>query len=157
MYTTRVSRHVDAPPSAVYRALLDPEAVARWRVPYGMTCEVHAFDAREGGAFRVSLTYDTADGTGKSGARTDTYHGRFVELLPDERVVEITEFETSDPELQGPMTLTTTLIALEGGTDVVLVHEGVPDGVPAADNEAGTRMALERLAALAEGRPDPQA
>ncbi|MCB8904579.1 MULTISPECIES: SRPBCC family protein [unclassified Streptomyces] len=157
MYTTRVSRHVDAPPAAVYRALLAPEAVARWRVPYGMTCEVHEFDAREGGTFRVSLTYGTADGAGKSGARTDTYHGRFVELLPDERVVEIIEFETSDPGLQGPMTLTTTLIALGGGTEVVLVHEGVPDGVPAADNEAGTRMALERLAALAEGRPDPQA
>ncbi|MFD7962194.1 SRPBCC family protein [Streptomyces zaomyceticus] len=156
MYTTRVSRHVDAPPSAVYRALLDPEAVARWRVPHGMTCEVHEFDAREGGTFRVSLTYDTADGTGKSGAHTDTYHGRFVELLPDERVVEISEFETEDPGLQGPMTLTTTLIALEGGTDVLLVHEGVPDAVPPADNEAGTRTALDRLAALVEGRADPQ-
>ncbi|WP_328945983.1 SRPBCC family protein [Streptomyces sp. NBC_00250] len=154
MHTTRVSRHVDAPPSAVYRALVDPEAVARWRVPDGMTCEVHEFDAREGGTFRVSLTYDTADGTGRSGARTDTYHGRFVELLPDERVVEISEFETPDPALRGPMTLTTTLIALEGGTDVVLVHEGVPDAVPAADNEAGARTALERLAAFVEGRPE---
>ncbi|MFH9726074.1 SRPBCC family protein [Streptomyces sp. NPDC017254] len=155
MYTTRVSRHVDAPPSAVYRALLDPEAVARWRVPYGMSCEVHEFDAREGGTFRISLTYETADGAGKSGARTDTYRGRFVELLPDERVVEISEFETPDPLLRGPMTLTTTLIALEGGTEVVLVHEGVPDAVPAADNEAGTRTALDRLAALVEARPEP--
>ncbi|MER5962110.1 SRPBCC family protein [Streptomyces sp. NPDC002057] len=153
MYTTRVSRHIDAPPAAVYRALLDPEAVPRWRVPYGMTCEVHDFDAREGGTFRVSLTYGTADGVGKSGARTDTYHGRFVELLPDERVVEILEFETPDPRLRGAMTVTTTLIALEGGTDVVLVHEGVPDAVPAADNEAGTRTALDRLASLVEERP----
>lgn len=78
-----------------------------------------------------------------------------MELLPDERVVEISEFETQDPGLQGPMTLTTTLIALEGGTDVVLVHEGVPDAVPAADDEAGTRMALDRLASLVEGRPEP--
>ncbi|MER6100256.1 SRPBCC family protein [Streptomyces sp. NPDC001728] len=155
MYSTRVSRHVDAPPSAVYRALLDPEAVGRWRVPYGMTCEVHDFDAREGGVFRISLTYGAEEGgTGKSGARTDTYHGRFVELLPDERVVEVTEFETGDPGLRGPMTLTTTLIPMEGGTEVVLVHEGVPDGIPATDNETGTRMALDRLAALAEGRPE---
>ncbi|WP_435971406.1 SRPBCC family protein [Streptomyces sp. Qhu_M48] len=153
MYTTRVSRHIDAPPATVYRALLDPGAVPRWRVPYGMTCEVHDFDAREGGTFRVSLTYETADGVGKSGARTDTYHGRFVELLPDERVVEILEFETPDPRLRGAMTVTTTLIALEGGTDVVLVHEGVPDAVPDADNEAGTRTALDRLAALVEERP----
>jgi uncharacterized protein YndB with AHSA1/START domain len=154
VYTTRVSRHVDAPPSAVYRALLDPGAVGRWRAPYGMTCEVHDFDAREGGAFRVSLHYETADGTGKSGERTDTYHGRFVELLADERVVEVLEFEAPDPRLHGAMTLTTTLIAIDGGTDVLVVHEGVPDAVPAADNETGTRMALDRLAALVEGRAE---
>ncbi|MFF1510473.1 SRPBCC family protein [Streptomyces sp. NPDC058326] len=154
MYTTRVSRHIEAPPSAVYRALLDPEAVARWRVPYGMTCEVHDFDAREGGTFRVSLRYDMEDGAGKSGARTDTYHGRFVELLADERVVEVIEFEAPDPRLHGAMTLTTTLLAMEGGTDVLVVHEGIPDAVPAADNETGTRMALDRLAELVEGRPE---
>ncbi|MFD3533500.1 SRPBCC family protein [Streptomyces sp. NPDC058664] len=154
MYTTRVSRHIEAPPSAVYRALLDPETVAHWRVPYGMTCEVHDFDAREGGTFRVSLRYGTAaDGTGKSGARTDTYHGRFVELLADERVVEIIEFESPDPRLHGAMTLTTTLIPMDGGTDVLVVHEGVPDAVPAADNETGTRTALDRLAELVESRP----
>lgn len=152
MYTTRASRHIDAPPSAVYRALVDPADIPRWRVPYGMSCEVHDFDAREGGTFRVSLHYETADGTGKSGARTDTYHGRFAELLADERVVEVIEFETPDPLLQGAMTLTTTLVAMDDGTDVLVVHEGVPDAVPAADNEAGTRMALERLASLVEGR-----
>ncbi|MEX0168233.1 SRPBCC family protein [Streptomyces sp. LMG1-1-1.1] len=155
MYTSRVSRHVDAPPSAVYRSLLDRDAVARWRVPYGMTCEVHSFDVREGGEFRVSLHYDTIDGTGKSGARTDTYHGRFVELVPDERVVEIIEFESEDARMHGAMTLTTTLIPVGGGTEVRIVHEGIPDAVPADQNETGTRMALDRLAAVAEGRPDP--
>ncbi|MFE6462234.1 SRPBCC domain-containing protein [Streptomyces cinereoruber] len=152
MYTTRVSRHVDAPPLTVYRTLLDPEAVARWRVPYGMTCRVHEFDAREGGAFRVSLRYEGEGGTGKSGPRTDTYHGRFVELVPDERVVEVVEFETADPLLHGAMTLTTTLVPDGGGTEVLVVHEGVPDAIPAVDNETGTRMALDRLAALLEGR-----
>ncbi|MBD0710369.1 MULTISPECIES: SRPBCC domain-containing protein [unclassified Streptomyces] len=157
MYSTRVSRHVAAPPSAVYRALVDPAAVARWRVPYGMTCEVHEFDAREGGTFRVSLTYEGEDGgTGGSGGRTDTYHGRFAELLSDERVVEVVEFETEDPGLRGAMSLTTTLVPMEGGTDVILFHEGIPDAVPAADNELGTRMALDRLAALAEGRPEEE-
>ncbi|WP_053641853.1 MULTISPECIES: SRPBCC family protein [unclassified Streptomyces] len=155
MYTTRVSRHVDAPPLDVYRTLLDPEAVARWRVPYGMSCRVHEFDAREGGAFRVSLRYGAEGGAGKSGPRTDTYHGRFVELVPDERVVEIVEFETANPLLHGAMTLTTTLVPDGGGTEVLVVHEGVPDAIPAADNETGTRMALDRLAALLEGRPEP--
>ena len=68
MYSTRVARHINAGPAAVYAALLDPQAVARWRVPDGMTCEVHEFDGREGGAFRVSLSYDSPDGIGKSSA-----------------------------------------------------------------------------------------
>ncbi|GAA3925914.1 SRPBCC family protein [Streptomyces gulbargensis] len=160
MYSTRASRRVAAPPSAVYRALLNPSAVARWRVPYGMTGEVHVFEAREGGAFRVSLTYGahTPDGAGKSGARTDTYHGHFVELVPDERVVESVEFESDDPALTGTMTLTTLLVPLPDGTEVRVLHENVPDAVPAADNETGLRMALDRLAALVEdGSGSPRA
>jgi uncharacterized protein YndB with AHSA1/START domain len=151
MYTTRVSGHVDAPRSDVYRALLSAEAIARWRVPAGMSGEVHEFDAREGGRFRVSLTYEAPDATGKSAAHTDTYHGHFARLVLDEQVVEVLEFETVDPALGGTMTLTTTLTDAEGGgTDVVVVHEGVPDVVPAADNETGTRMALENLARYVE-------
>jgi uncharacterized protein YndB with AHSA1/START domain len=115
-----------------------------------MTSRVHEFEPREGGVFRVSLTYQGADGVGKSGARTDTYHGRFLTLVPDERVVEELEFETSDPALAVPMRMTTSLSDADGGTDVLLVHEGVPDAVPAEENEAGTRMALARLAELVE-------
>ena len=150
MYSAQVSRHVQAPPSAVYRALLDADAIAQWRVPDGMSSRVHEFDAREGGRFRVSLTYDCPVGTGKSAAHTDTYHGRFVKLVPDEQVVEVLEFETADPALRGTMTMTTTLTAADGGTDVLVVHEGIPDAVPAADNETGTRMALANLARLVE-------
>ncbi|MEU1000362.1 SRPBCC domain-containing protein [Streptomyces tibetensis] len=151
MYTSRVSGHVDAPRAAVYRALVSPEAIARWRVPSGMSGEVHAFDAREGGRFRVSLTYEAPDASGKSSAHTDTYHGHFARLVPDEQVVEVLEFETTDPALGGAMTLTTTLTDAEGGgTDVLMVHEGIPDAVPAADNETGTRTALANLARLVE-------
>ncbi|MEU3851076.1 SRPBCC domain-containing protein [Streptomyces sp. NPDC029554] len=147
MYTTRVSGHVEAPRAAVYRALISGEAIARWRVPDGMTAEVHEFDAREGGRFRVSLTYEAPDAAGKSAAHTDTYHGHFTRLAPDEQVVEVLEFETSDPALGGAMTLTTTLTdAGAGGTDVVVLHEGISD----ADNETGTRMALEKLARFVE-------
>ncbi|MFJ6656712.1 SRPBCC family protein [Streptomyces sp. NPDC091377] len=150
MRTTRVSRHMNAAPAVVYRALLDPEAVARWRVPDGMRSEVHAFEAREGGRFRVSLTYDSPAATGKSGARRDTYHGRFVRLVPDERVVEVIEFASDDPAVRGAMTMTTTLVPAGDGTEVVVLHEGLPDAVPVADNETGTRMALDRLARLVE-------
>jgi uncharacterized protein YndB with AHSA1/START domain len=150
MYTTRVSGHVRAPRSAVYRAFLDAAAVAAWRVPDDMTSHVHGFDGREGGYFRVSLTYDVPGAAGKSAPHTDTYHGHFARLVPDEQIVEVLEFETEDPALRGEMTLTTTLTDAGDGTDVLVVHEGVPDSVPAADNETGTRMALARLARLVE-------
>jgi uncharacterized protein (DUF1810 family)/uncharacterized protein YndB with AHSA1/START domain len=150
MYSTRVALHINAPPAAVYRALLDPLAVARFRVPDGMTCQVHEFDGREGGAFRVSLSYDSPESVGKSSAHTDTYHGRFVRLVPDQSVVEVVEFETTNPLLSGKMTITTTLTAVDAGTDVVVFHEGIPDVVPSDDNEAGTRMGLEKLARLVE-------
>jgi uncharacterized protein YndB with AHSA1/START domain len=148
--TTRVSRHVRAPRAAVYRALLDPAAVARWKVPEGMTCRVHEFDAREGGTLRVSLTYDEPGPHGKTTAHTDTYRGRFVRLVPGELVVEVDVFETDDPALQGEMTSTITLVDADGGTELAAVHEGVPDGVAPADNELGWRMALDRLAELVE-------
>jgi uncharacterized protein YndB with AHSA1/START domain len=148
--TTRVTRHLDASRAAVYRALLDPGAVARWKVPAGMTCVVHEFDAREGGTLRVSLTYDEPGPHGKTTAHTDTYRGRFVRLVPDELVVEVDVFETADPAMQGEMTSTITLADEGGGTGLTAVHDGVPDGVAPADNELGWRMALDRLAALVE-------
>ena len=151
--TTRVSRSLRAPRAAVYRALLDPAAVARWKVPEGMTCEVHEFDTREGGTLRISLTYDEPGPQGKTTAHTDTYRGRFVRLVPDELVVEVDVFETADPTLGGEMTSTITLADAgegDGGTELTAVHDGVPDGVAPADNELGWRMALDRLAALVE-------
>jgi len=148
--STRISRHVKAPRARVYSALFDADAVAKWKVPTGMTSHVHSFEGREGGTFRISLTYDAPTGAGKTTAHTDTYHGRFVKLVPNERVVEAVEFETTDPALRGEMTITTTLADAEGGTDVLAVHEGLPHGLSTADNEAGWREALEKLAALVE-------
>lgn len=150
MGSTEVSRHIRAPRAVVYRALLDPAAVARWRVPDGMTAVVHEFDPREGGRFRVSLTYDGAAGTGKTSARTDTYHGHFARLVETVEVVEVLEFETADPSLRGTMTITTTLADLDGGTEVTIRHRGLPAGVRPEDNDLGTRMALGHLAALVE-------
>ena len=157
MSATTVARRIAAPPHDVYHALLDPDAVARWRVPDGMTAVVHDFDATVGGGFRVSLTYDEPTTRGKTDAQTDTYHGVFVELVADRRVVERIEFETDAPALQGAMSITTTLTSVTGGTEVVVEHEGIPDGLAPADNELGTRMALDKLAALVERgtRRDP--
>jgi len=115
-----------------------------------MTCVVHELDAREGGSFRISLTYDEPTARGKTTAHTDSYRGHFARLLPGKQVVEVLEFEAPNPDLRGEMTIQTTLVDADGGTDVIVVHERIPDGVSAADNELGTRMALDNLAALVE-------
>jgi uncharacterized protein YndB with AHSA1/START domain len=153
MRSTRVSQHVNAPRERVYRTLIDPNAIAKWKVPDGMSCIVHSFEPAEGGVFRISLTYTSPVGVGKTTAHTDTYHGYFLELVPTERIVEVDEFETADPALQGDMRITITLSDKDGGTEILGVHDGLPSGVSIMDNETGWCMALGKLAALVEGTP----
>jgi len=130
MTTTRIRRRLNAPRSKVHGALLDARAVA----------------------FRISLTYDAPTGAGKTTAHTDTYHGRFVELVPGERVVEVLGFETADPGMPGEMTITISLADVEGA-ELTAVHARLPSGLSPADNEAGWRMSLAKLAALIGDRP----
>lgn len=149
--TTELTRHFAAPRPRVYQALVGADEVARWRFPAGMSCVVHEFEAVEGGRVRVSLTYETVEGVGKSGSRTDTYHGRFTALVPDELVVEVDEFETDDPTMRGAMTMTLRLTdAEEGGTMLSALHDGLPAGLSPEANELGWREALDRLARLVE-------
>jgi len=115
-----------------------------------MTAKVHEFDTHEGGTIRVSLTYLDSAGKGKTESRTDTYHGRFIRLVPNREIVEVDEFETTDPALRGEMTSTITLTDAEDGTDLVAVHDDLPPGVSLADNKTGWKMALAKLADLAE-------
>ena len=119
-------------------------------VPDQMTSEIHSFDAREGGTFRISLTYDEPTTAGKTTSQTDSFHGRFVKLVQDTEMVQVVEFESDDPSMAGEMTITYTLADGEGGTDLVAVHENIPPGVAPADNELGFRMSLAKLAKLVE-------
>lgn len=150
MTTTRISQHVKAHRADVFRALVDAHAVSQWMVPDGMTSHVHAFEAREGGFFRISLTYEEATGAGKTSEHTDTFHGRFVKLVPGEWVEQVVEFETTNPDLQGEMRISYHLVEAGDGTDVHGEHQGLPPGVSAEDNELGWRMSLAKLAALVE-------
>ena len=152
MATTRLSRVIRAPRARVYRALVDPADVTRWMVPEGMVSHVHSFDAREGGTFRISLTYDAPTTAGKTSAQTDSYHGTFVQLVPDSKVVQRIEFESDDPAMQGPMTVSYVLADVDGDTELVGVHEDLPPGVSPADNELGWSMSLDKLARLVERR-----
>ena len=136
----------------MYRALLDAEAVRDWMVPDGMTSHIHSFDAHEGGLFRISLTYDMPATAGKTTSQTDSFHGRFVKLVPDSEVVEVVEFESDEPSMQGEMTITYLLADAEDGTDLTGLHENLPPGVSSADNELGWSMSIDKLASLVENR-----
>lgn len=153
MTTTRLTKHINASPAQVYQALIDPIAVATWMVPDGMTSHVHEFEAWVGGRFRISLTYDAPTDTGKTSAQTDTYHGHFVEMVLNERVVETMEFETDDPSMHGAMTVTFVLTDVDGDTDLLAIHDNVPPGIAPADNELGRQMSLSKLATLVEETP----
>jgi uncharacterized protein YndB with AHSA1/START domain len=116
-----------------------------------MRGDVHAFDAREGGVFRMSLVYEGEHPVpGKTSADTDTFQGRFVQLIPCERIVQAVEFDSNDPELAGEMTITWTLEDRSEGTEVGVLCENIPLGVRIEDNETGSRSTLKKLAAFVE-------
>jgi len=150
MKESRFTRHIAAPRGVVFRALTNANAIAKWKFPDGMTCRVLEFDGREGGSFRIALSYDAPGHAGKTSEHTDIYRGRFEKLVPDEKIVEVDEFETKDPAFQGEMRITYTLVDAADGTDLVATHAGLPRGVSIADNDAGWNMALTRLAELLE-------
>ena len=146
------SRVIMASPHAIYQAFLDPQAVASWRPPGGMQCQIYAFDRREGGFFRMSFLYTDADHgvRGKTSEHADVFHGQFLELVPGERIVELVEFESDDPAFAGAMTVTTNLVPVSGGTEVTIRCENVPSGIRSSDHEAGIKSTLENLAAFTE-------
>lgn len=152
MATTKVAKRIEASPERVYEALIDPDSVQQWMVPEGMTSRVHTFEAREGGRFRISLTYDDPTRAGKTDGATDTFEGRFARLVPGREVVQVLEFETDDPDTRGEMTVTFSLASADGGTDLTGIHENLPPGVDPEANELGWQMSIDRLAALVEDR-----
>lgn len=152
MFSTRLVQQIRAPRAAVYRALLDAGDLRHWITPDDMSGEVHECDPRVGGTIRISLTYDEPGPAGKTTAHTDTWHGRYLELVPDERVVHTVEFETADPAMQGRMTVALSLRDHGGGTELVAVHDSLPPGLPPADNELGWRLSLVKLARMLESR-----
>ncbi len=149
---TQVTKFIKASREKVYRALLDGSAVAVWHHPTGMTCRVQFFEPWEGGRFRISLSYldrNSAD-EGKTEKGADTFSGVFAALVPNRKEIEMIRFETNDAELQGEMRVTITLVERDEGTEITWLHENVPGSVNSEDNELGTRMTLDNLAAFVE-------
>jgi len=149
--TDRASRIVYATPAAIYGAFVDPEAQARWLPPAGMTGRFDAFDPRPGGHYRLTLTYSGSHaGGGKSAADADRVAGRFVELIPGERIVQTADFESDDPAFAGTMTMIWSLRPVSDGTEVTIEAFDVPPGISAEDHAQGMASTLANLAAFLE-------
>jgi uncharacterized protein YndB with AHSA1/START domain len=144
--TVHLHRVLRASPERVYRAFLDPDAMAKWLPPYGFTCKVHQMDARVGGAFRMSFT-NFATGHGHA------FGGEYRELEPSRRIRYTDKFD--DPNLPGEMLTTVTLKEVSCGTELSVVQEGVPDAIPLEMCYLGWQDSLAQLAKLVEpGIPD---
>lgn len=144
--TIRLHRVLRATPERVYRAFLNPDALAKWLPPNGFTCKVHHLDAKVGGTYKMSFTNLT---TGKS----HSFGGTYLELTPYERIRYSDKFD--DPNLPGEMLTTITLKKVSCGTEVSIVQEGVPGVIPAEACYLGWQESLILLAKLVEAEiPD---
>lgn len=139
--TIRLHRVFRATPEKIYRAFLDPAALAKWLPPYGFTATVHQMEARVGGTFKMSFTNFTT-GNGHS------FGGEYLELVPHERIRYTDKFD--DPNLPGEMNVIVTLKPVSCGTEFNVVQEGVPAVIPAEMCYLGWEESLAQLKVLVE-------
>ncbi len=139
--TVRLHRVLRAPPARVYRAFLEPAAMAKWLPPYGFTCTVHHLQAKAGGTFRMSFT---SFGSGKA----HSFAGEYLELRENERLRYTDKFD--DPNLPGEMLVTVALAEVSCGTQLEIVQEGVPEVIPVEMCYLGWQESLAQLALLVE-------
>jgi uncharacterized protein YndB with AHSA1/START domain len=139
--TVRLHRVLAAKPDRVYRAFLDPDAMAKWLPPYGFTCKVHHMDAKVGGTYKMSFTNFTT-GNGHS------FSGEYRELVPSEKIRYTDKFD--DSNIAGEMQTTITLKKVMCGTEVSIVQEGLPAVIPVEMCYLGWQQSLEQLAKLTE-------
>lgn len=144
--TVTLHRVIRATPERIYRAFTDPAATVKWLPPHGFTATVHEMDVRVGGRYHMSFTNFT---TGKA----QSFGGTYLELVPHERLRYNDRFD--DPNLPGEMVTTVTLKPVMGGTDMVVVQEGIPDMIPAEMCYLGWQQSLALLVQLVEAEiPD---
>jgi uncharacterized protein YndB with AHSA1/START domain len=139
--TVRLHRVLKAKPEKVYRAFLEPGAMAKWIPPFGFTCTVHHLEARVGGTFRMSF-HNFSSGNAHS------FGGEYLELVPHERIRYTDKFE--DPNLPGVLEVTVVLTSVLCGTELSITQSGIPDAIPLEMCYLGWQESLEQLATLVE-------
>ncbi|GAB3677267.1 SRPBCC family protein [Salinisphaera aquimarina] len=139
--TIRLHRVLAAKPEKVFRAFVEPDAIASWLPPFGFVCTVHELEPEVGGKHRMSFRNFT---TGDS----NSFGGEYVEFVPGERLVYTDRFD--DPDLPGEMKVTVAFKAVSVGTELTVVQEGVPDMFPPEACYLGWQECLQKLAKLVE-------
>ena len=139
--TVRFHRVLRAPPERIYRAFLDAAALCKWLPPNGFTCTVHELEAKVGGRYRMSFTNFSSGGS-------HSFGGTYLELVPNERIRHDDRFD--DPNLPGTMITTIELRAVFCGTELNIVQEGIPDGIPPEMCYLGWQESLVLLGKLVE-------
>ena len=139
--TIRLHRVIAAAPDKVYRAFLEPDAIASWLPPFGFLCTVHELDAKVGGKHRMSFRNFTTGGG-------HSFGGTYEELVPGKKLVYTDKFEGAD--MPGEMRVTVALKEVSVGTEIEITQEGVPDMIPPEGCTLGWQDSLYKLARLAE-------
>ena len=149
--TDRASRLMRAPVSRVFDSLVDRAALEIWLPPGDMTGRFETFDQRPGGSYRLVLTYANRKGSqAKSTDDSDIVEVRYLDIVPNDRVVQAVDFVSDDPGFAGTMTMTWSVRDAVDGTRVEIVAENVPEGISAEDHAAGLASSLENLASFVE-------
>jgi uncharacterized protein YndB with AHSA1/START domain len=144
--TVRLHRVLATTPEKVYRAFIEPDAMAKWLPPNGFTATVHQLDAKVGGTHRMSFRNFT---TGHS----HSFGGTYIELSPGNRLRYTDKFE--DPQLPGEIQVSVTLTKVSVGTEISIVQEGLPDAIPVEACYLGWQESLRNLAKLVEPNITP--
>ncbi len=139
--TVRLHRVLRCPPSKLYRAFIEPHALAKWLPPYGFTCTVHHLEAKVGGTFRMSF-HNFSTGNGHS------FGGEYLELVPNERLRYTDQFD--DPALPGTIEVSVVLTPVVYGTELSITQSGIPDAIPLEMCYLGWQESLAQLALLVE-------
>ena len=143
------SRVISAELGRVFDALVDRIALETWLPPAGMTGRFERFDPAPGGSYRLILTYDDPPGAAaKSSADSDIVEARFVDIVPNDRVIQAVDFVSNDPSYAGTMTMTWAVYATDDGTLVEFTADDVPDGISAEDHSAGMTSSLDNLSSF---------
>ena len=153
--TDTASKTIKAPAAKIYEGLTDPDALEAWLPPTGMSAQVEDFDLRQGGGYRMTLTYDApASGTaGKTEANTDVVDVVFTSLIQDREIVQVATFQSNDPAFAGAMTMTWTLSPGNDATEVTITAEDVPEGISEKDHLDGLNASLDNLARFVASHP----